>query len=72
VLASTEPGGEPVFIVLNATPEPIALKLPSLPQHSRWTCLLNTAAETAEPEGLASGADLTAPPRSVLVFAGAA
>jgi len=72
VLASTEPGGEPVFIVLNATPEPIALKLPSLPQHSRWTCLLNTAVETAEPEGFASGADLTAPPRSVLVFAGAA
>jgi len=72
VLAPTEPGGEPVFIVLNATPEPIALKLPVLLEYSRWTCLLNTAVETAEPEAFASGADMKAPPRSVLVFAGAA
>jgi glycogen operon protein len=43
-----------------------------LPQYSHWTCLLNTAVETAEPEAFASGADVTAPPRSVLVFAGAA
>ncbi len=72
VLAPTEPGGEPVFIVLNATPEPIALKLPILPEYSRWTCLLDTAVETAEPEAFASGADMKAPPRSVLAFAGAA
>jgi glycogen operon protein len=72
VLAPTEPGGEPVFIVLNATPEPIALKLPILPEYSRWTCLLDTAVETTEPEAFASGADMKAPPRSVLAFAGAA
>jgi isoamylase len=72
VLAPGEPGGEPVFIVLNAAPEPIDLKLPSLPEYSRWTCLLNTAAETADLEAFASGADAKAPPRSVLVFAGGA
>jgi len=34
--------------------------------------VLDTAVETAEPEAFASGADMKAPPRSVLAFAGAA
>src|SRR5262249_32745568 len=72
VLAPTEPGGEPVYIVLNAAPEPINYTLPKLPEYSRWTLLLNSAAVAAESELHASGTDAKAPPHSVLVFAGAA
>jgi hypothetical protein len=43
-----------------------------MPEYSRWTCLLDTAAETHDPEVYASGAAAEAPPRSVLVFAGGA
>ena len=38
----------------------------------RLELMLDTAVETAEPEAFASGADMKAPPRSVLAFAGAA
>src|SRR5262249_5915320 len=72
VLAPTEPGTQPVYIVLNAAPEPINFTLPDLPEYSRWTLLLNSAAPAAEPETHGSGSDAKAPPRSVLVFAGAA
>jgi isoamylase len=72
VLSPTEPGGEPVYIVLNAAPEPIAFTLPQLPEYGQWTCLLNTALAATEPEVHRSGAEAKAPPRSVLVFAGAA
>jgi isoamylase len=72
VLGPAEPGGEPIYIVLNAAPLPIEFTLPSIPEYSRWICLLNTAAASidAEPHGL--GAKAKAPPRSVLVFAGVA
>jgi len=72
VLAPTEPGGEPVYIVLNAGPEPINFTLPKLSDYSRWTCLLNSAVATTQPHAHASGSEAKAPPRSVLVFAGAA
>jgi glycogen operon protein len=74
VLGPAEPGGgEPVYIVLNAAPEPIACMLPTMPEYARWTLLLNTAlASGGEPEVHASGSDAKAPPRSVLVFAGSA
>jgi len=72
VLAPAEPGGEPIYIVLNAAPEPINFSLPKLPDYSRWTLLLNSAAATVEPDVHASGSEAKAPPRSVLVFAGAA
>jgi glycogen operon protein len=72
VLASLEPGGEPAYIVLNAAPEPINYMLPTLPEYSHWTCLLNTAVPTAELEIYPSGSDAKAPPRSVLVFVGVA
>ena len=74
VLGPAEPGGgEPVYIVLNAAPEPIAYTLPTMPEYARWTLLLNTAlASGGEPEVNASGSEAKAPPRSVLVFAGSA
>jgi glycogen operon protein len=72
VLAPLEAGGEPAYIVLNAAPEPINFTLPKLPEYGHWTCLLNTAVPTAELEIYPSGSDAKAPPRSVLVFVGAA
>jgi glycogen operon protein len=72
VLAPVEPGGEPAYIVLNAAPEPINYMLPKLPEYNRWTLLLNSAVATTEPEVYVSGSEAKAPPRSVLVFAGAA
>ena len=72
VLAPAEPGGEPIYIVLNAAPEPISFTLPKLPEFSRWTLLLNSAAATGGPAVHASGSEAKAPPHAVLVFAGAA
>jgi isoamylase len=72
VLGPTEPGGEPIYVVLNAAPEPIDYTLPKLPEYSRWTMLLNSAVVAAEPYVHGSGTDAKAPPRTVLVFAGAA
>jgi glycogen operon protein len=72
VLAPSEPGGEPIYIVLNAAPEPINFILPKLPEYSRWTLLLNSAATAAGTEVHASGSGAKAPPRAVMVFAGAA
>jgi len=72
VLAPLEPAGEPVYIVLNAAPEPINYMLPKLPDYSHWTCLLNSASPSAELEIHRSGGDAKAPPRAVLVFVGAA
>jgi glycogen operon protein len=73
VLGPAEPGGEPVYVVLNAAPESIAYTLPKLPEYARWTLLLDTTiASGGETETHQSGTDAKAPPRSVLVFAGAA
>jgi len=72
VLAPLQPGGEPVYIVLNAAPEPINYTLPRLPEYSHWTCLLNSAVPAAELEIHLSASEAKAPPRAVLVFVGAA
>jgi glycogen operon protein len=72
VLGPIEPGGEPLYVVLNAAPEAITFTLPKLPEYSRWSCLLNTAVSETSGEICRSGGDAKAPPRSVLVFAGAA
>ncbi len=73
VLGPAEPGGEPVYVVLNAAPEPIVYTLPKLPEYARWTLLLDTTiASGGETATRLSGTDGKAPPRSVLVFAGAA
>jgi len=72
VLGPVEPGGEPIFVVLNAAPQPIEFSLPTLPQYSRWTSLLNTTLAPDRTEVQAAGAKAKAPPRSVLLFAGQA
>ncbi len=72
VLAPTEPGGEPIYVVLNAAPQPITFTLPKMLDYSHWSCLLNTATMSAEVESFESGTEAKAPPRSVMVFAGEA
>jgi isoamylase len=70
VLGPTEEGQAPIFIVLNAAPEAIAFKLPKMPEYKDWEQVLNTADCEQTSVSFASGADVEAPPRSVLVFAG--
>jgi isoamylase len=64
--------GEPLFIVLNAAPEEIAFKLPTMPEYKTWQQLLNTANVKQTVTDFASGSEAKAPPRSVLAFAGLA
>ena len=72
VLGPAEPGQAPIFIVLNAAPEAIAFKLPKMAEYTSWQRLLNTADDDQTSADFASGADLEAPPRSVLAFSGSA
>jgi len=72
VLGPMEPGGAPIFIVLNAAPEEIAFKLPKTPDYRSWQQVLNTTEVKQTSAEFASGADTKAPPRSVLAFAGKA
>ena len=51
---------------------PIAFKLPKMAEYNSWQRLLNTADSDQTVADFASGADLEAPPRSVLAFAGSA
>ena len=71
VLGPTEPGQPPVFIVLNAAPEAIQFRLPKMPEYRSWRQLLNTADVKQTAADFPSGNETTAPPRSVLAFAGA-
>jgi len=72
VLGQSEKAAGPICIVLNAAPEAIPFKLPKLPEYSRWQQLLNTADVKQTVADFASGAEATAPPRSVLAFSGSA
>jgi glycogen operon protein len=72
VLGPAQPGKAPVFIVLNAAPEPIAFKLPKMSEYRSWRQLLNTAEDNQSATDFAAGTDAEAPSRSVLVFSGAA
>ena len=72
VLGPTEPRRAPIFIVLNAAPEAIAIKLPKMPEYKNWQQLLNTADVKQTVADFASGSETNAPPRSVLAFAGSA
>ncbi len=71
VLGPKEQGEPPLFIVLNAAPEPIEFTLPKLPEYTKWSCVLDTTAPEANGSA-ASGTTANAPPRSVLAFSGAA
>jgi glycogen operon protein len=70
VLGPAEEEQAPIFIVLNAAPEAIAFKLPKMPEYENWEQVLNTADAEQITASFASGADVEAPPRSVLAFAG--
>jgi glycogen operon protein len=72
VLGPMEPGHAPIFIVLNAAPEEIAFELPKMPEYKRWQQVLNTADSVQVTADFASGAQVKAPPRAVLAFAGSA
>jgi glycogen operon protein len=72
VLGPTEQGEPPVFIVLNAAPEEIKFTLPKMPEYRSWRQLLNTADVKQSAADFPSGGEMTAPPRSVLVFSGSA
>ena len=72
VLGPLQHGQPPIFIVLNAAPEAIAFKLPKLPEYKSWQQVLNTTDDRQTTPGFASGMETTAPPRSVLAFAGSA
>jgi isoamylase len=67
-------GGEerPLYIVLNAAPEPIAFTLPTVPEGTHWVEALNTGAAPQKPHALRAGARLTVSGNSVLVFSGEA
>ena len=72
VLGPLEQGQAPVFIVLNAAPEAIGFKLPVMPEYKSWRQALNTTESQQTEADFAAGAEIEAPPRSVLAFAGAA
>ena len=72
VLGPAEPGHAPIFIVLNAAPEAIAFQLPKMPEYNKWQQLLNTADVKQTTRDFASASEASAPPRSVLAFAGSA
>ena len=70
VLAPVEPEQAPIFIVLNAAPEDIGFTLPQLAEYRTWQQVLNTTEAQQTPTDFAAGAELKAPPRSVLAYAG--
>ena len=72
VLGPMEQGQAPIFIVLNAAPEEIAFKLPRMSEYNSWQQVLNTTDNTPATPDFAAGAEMKAPPRSVLAFAGSA
>ena len=72
VLGAAEPDSAPLYIVLNAAGEEIALTLPALAKGREWTALLDTAANSRNGVRLPAGATTQAARRSVLIFAGEA
>src|SRR6202012_410520 len=70
VLGPAEPGGAPIFIVLNAAPEEIAFHLPKMADYKNWQQVLNTPTSPQSTADFAPGAETKAPPRAVLAFAG--
>jgi glycogen operon protein len=72
VLAASETGGEPLFLVFNGAAESIELTLPPWDGIARWSCVLDTVRNTVLVEsGTAEpGARWTAVATSILAFAG--
>jgi glycogen operon protein len=70
VLGPTEPGGAPLYVVLNAANEAITFTFPTVVAHGQWSLLLETAASPRLGKQFAAGATMQAQPRSILAFAG--
>jgi glycogen operon protein len=70
VLGPAELGQPALYVVLNATSEPIELTLPKMPDYKVWELVLNTADGVGPGERIESGHCVQAPPRSVMAFAG--
>ena len=71
MLGPVNAGEPPLFVVLNAAPEPIGFRLPDMPEYRRWRRILNTADDDTDAE-FSRHAETEAPPRVVLVFEGSA
>jgi glycogen operon protein len=72
ILAATENGGEPLFIVFNAAENGVEFTLPPWANVGGWSRLLDTAAPSvlADEKSEAPGTKLIASPVAILVFAG--
>ena len=72
ILAATEDGEEPLFIVFNAAENGVEFTLPPWANVAGWSRVLDTAANSvvADEKSEAPGASLIASPASILVFAG--
>jgi glycogen operon protein len=70
VLGPTQPGQEPLYIVLNAAAETIDFVFPKLAEYSRWLPLLDTVSKVEPGKEHPSGSAGKASPRSVLAFSG--
>jgi glycogen operon protein len=72
LLAPPNPSGEPLLLVLNATPDAIEVTLPSWPGVAHWSRVLDTATGLvlAEDGAEAPNAKVKAQPSSIMAFAG--
>jgi glycogen operon protein len=70
VLAPITEHGAPLFIVLNAAADAIAVVMPEWPGCARWSLLLSTDSPKPDPVKLNVGTKSMAPARSVTVFVG--
>lgn len=70
VLGPPKKGHAALFVVLNAATQPIAFKLPLLPDFRLWTCVLHTSERCQARKSFQPGGDLNAPPRSVIAYEG--
>ncbi|MBV9346837.1 MAG: glycogen debranching protein GlgX [Pseudolabrys sp.] len=67
ILGPVEPGGQPLFIILNGAQEPVQFTGPEWPNVAKWSTVLNTAGDDLS---FTPGEMANAPPLSVLVLAG--
>jgi isoamylase len=72
VLAPVSGGYEPLYVTLNAASEPVEFALPTWPNVSHWTPVLDSVSypQRLNDTGQAPATKLSAPPFSVLAFAG--
>lgn len=70
MLSPSDPGSDAIFIVLNSGGEAIDFHLPKTSDYPNWYQLFDTTKDTVQVAPLKFGSVSSAPPRSVLAFAG--